>query len=117
MRKTRIIDTGRFALEGPRMRGALYDAGARKRTVSITLNADLHEKARVAGINLSRVAERALAEALRQRLAEQVEAEVRQDLEAYNRLVEEHGSFADLARRHYAEADATGAGTGADAPV
>ena len=41
-----------------------FDAGARKRTVSLTLNADLYAKAKDSGINLSKVAEEALAQAL-----------------------------------------------------
>ena len=48
------------------MRNSLYDAGARKRTVSLTLNADLYAKAKGAGINVSKVAEAALAQALAQ---------------------------------------------------
>jgi post-segregation antitoxin (ccd killing protein) len=52
------------------MRKSLYDAGARKRTVSVTLNSDLHAKAKDAGISLSRVAEEAIAQAWARRLAE-----------------------------------------------
>jgi antitoxin CcdA len=92
------------------MRNPLYDAGARKRTVSVTLNADLYAKAKGAGINLSKVAEEALAQALAQRLAEQVKADVRQDLGALDAFVEAHGSFAEMAREHYAAVDG-------DAPV
>ena len=92
------------------MRSVLYDAGARKRTVSITLNADLYAKAKGAGINLSRVAEKALADAMAQHLAEQVRAEIRQDLGALNAFVETHGSFAEMVREHYATVDG-------DAPV
>jgi len=92
------------------VRSVLYDAGARKRTVSITLNADLYAKAKGAGINLSRVAEKALADAMAQHLAEQVRAEIRQDLGALNAFVETHGSFAEMVREHYATVDG-------DAPV
>jgi post-segregation antitoxin (ccd killing protein) len=49
------------------MRNPTYDRGARKRTVSLTLNADLYAKPKGAGINLSKVAEEALAQALAQR--------------------------------------------------
>ena len=92
------------------MRNGAYDTGARKRTVSLTLNADLYAKARGAGINLSKVAEEALAQALAQRLAEQARAEIRQDLGALNAFVEAHGSFAEMVREHYATVDG-------DAPV
>ena len=92
------------------MRNLPYDARARKRTVSLTLNADLYAKAKSAGINLSKIAEQALAQALAQRLAEQVRADVHRDLEAFNAFVAAHGSFAEMAREHYAAADS-------DAPV
>jgi post-segregation antitoxin (ccd killing protein) len=84
------------------MRNFLYDAGARKRTVSLTLNADLYAKAKGVGINLSKVAEEALANALAQHLAEQVRADIRRDLGALDAFVEAHGSFPDMVREHYA---------------
>lgn len=74
------------------MRNPPYDPAARKRTVSLTLNADLYAKAKGAGINLSKVAEAALAQALAQHLAEQARAEIRQDLAALSAFVEAHGS-------------------------
>jgi post-segregation antitoxin (ccd killing protein) len=92
------------------MRNPPYDSGARKRTVSLTLNADLYAKAKGAGINLSKVAEEALAQALAQRLVEQARADVRQDLAALSAFVEAHGSFAEMVREHYATIDS-------DAPV
>lgn len=92
------------------MRNPPYDTVARKRTVSLTLNADLYAKAKGAGINLSKVAEAALAQALAQHLAEQARAEIRQDLAALSAFVEAHGSFAEMVREH----DATVEG---DAPV
>lgn len=45
------------------MRRALYDTSARRRTVSVTLNSDLVAKAQARGINISNVAEAALAAA------------------------------------------------------
>jgi post-segregation antitoxin (ccd killing protein) len=78
--------------------------------VSVTLNADLYAKTKGAGINLSRVAEEALAEALARRLAEQVKADVLRDLGALDSFVEAHGSFAEMVRAHYAT-------VGDDAPV
>ena len=92
------------------MRHPPYDAGARKRTVSLTLNSDLYAKAKGAGINLSKVAEEALAQALAQRVAEQVTADIRQDLDALNAFVEAHGSFAEMVREQYGIVDG-------DAPV
>jgi post-segregation antitoxin (ccd killing protein) len=87
-----------------------YDASARKRTVSLTLNSDLYAKAKGAGINVSKVAEEALGQVLAQRLAEQARAEIRQDLAAFRAFVEAHGSFAEMVREHYATVDS-------DAPV
>jgi post-segregation antitoxin (ccd killing protein) len=92
------------------VRTSLYDPDARKRTVSVTLNADLYVKAKGAGINLSKVAEKALADALAQHMAEQARADIHQDLRALNAFVEAHGSFAEMVREHYATADG-------DAPV
>jgi post-segregation antitoxin (ccd killing protein) len=89
------------------MRAPLYNLGARRRTVSLTLNADLCAKAKAAGINLSRIAEEALANALAARVAEQMKAEIRRDLDGHAAFVREHGSFADMVREHYAaDADA-----------
>jgi post-segregation antitoxin (ccd killing protein) len=87
------------------MREFLCDPAARKRTVSLTLNTNLHAKAKAAGLHLSKVAEAAIAQALKERLAEQVRADIRQDLLALNAFVEAHGSFAAMVREHYASVD------------
>jgi len=92
------------------MRNPPYDTEARKRTVTVTLNADLYARAKGAGINVSKVAEEALAQALSQHLEEQARAEIRQDLAALSAFVAAHGSFADMVREHYATVDS-------DAPV
>ena len=94
-----------YEAEGKLMRNPPFDAEARKRTVSLTLNADLYAKAKGAGINVSKVAEEALAQALRQHLAERARAEIRQDLAALDAFVAAHGSFADMVREHYAAVD------------
>jgi hypothetical protein len=41
-------------------------------------------------------------EALAQQVAEQVRAEIRQDLGALKAFLEAHGSFAEIVREHYA---------------
>jgi post-segregation antitoxin (ccd killing protein) len=87
------------------MRASPYDVDARRRTVSLTLNADLCAKAKAAGINLSRVAEEALANALALRVAERMRAEILRDLAAHDAFVEEHGSFASMVHEHYTAAD------------
>ncbi len=79
---------------------------AGKRTVSLTLNADLYARAKELGINISKVAEEALADKLKALAAEKIKTEIRQDLAAYNAYVDKHGSPADLIRAHYADPDA-----------
>lgn len=60
------------------MRVPLYDPNARRKTVSITLNADLAAKATAAGINLSRTAEEAIAHAFSNLERERIRAELRE---------------------------------------
>jgi antitoxin CcdA len=91
------------------VQNAPYDVRARKRTVNLTLNADLYAKAKEAGLNLSNVTEEALAKALAQGPAEQARAEIRQDLAALNAFVEAHGSFAEMVREHYVTVDGAAA--------
>jgi antitoxin CcdA len=88
------------------MRTPLYDTKARKRTVSVTINADLWDKARAAGLNLSEIAEAAIGAEFVARAKAKIQAEIDLDLAAYNAFVEEHGSFADAVREHYAALEA-----------
>jgi post-segregation antitoxin (ccd killing protein) len=83
----------------------LYDRNAKRQTVSLTVNADLFAKVKRAGINASRVAESALAEALAALERERIGAEIRQDLAAADAYAAKHGSFADMVREHYAAED------------
>ena len=69
------------------MRKPVFDPSAKKRTVSLTLNADLYAKAKAEGINASQVAEEALAQALKARLSEK------------------HGSPTEMLREYLAERD------------
>jgi post-segregation antitoxin (ccd killing protein) len=87
------------------MREPLFEAKAAKQTVSITLNSDLYAKAKSIGINTSKVAEEALAQEYAQRRSDVLLAEIRQDLAAVAAYAEQHGSFADLVREHYARDD------------
>ena len=73
------------------MQSTLFDARARKRTVSLTVNSDLYAKTRAAGINASAVAEEALAQALRAKQAEVLRDEIRRDRDALARYVADHG--------------------------
>lgn len=87
------------------MRRLPFDPAARKRTVSLTLNSDLYAKAKAQGIDVSRVAEAALAQALTAQLAEKIRAEIGQDLAAYDAYVDKHGSPAGMLRDHLAGRD------------
>jgi len=57
--KARVGLRGSFHI-GVFMRVPLYDHGAKRKTVSVTLNADLVARSAAHGINISRVAEAAL---------------------------------------------------------
>jgi post-segregation antitoxin (ccd killing protein) len=87
------------------MREPLFEPKAAKQTVSITLNSDLYAKAKSIGINTSKVAEEALAQEYAQRRSEVLLAEIRRDLAAVAAYAEQHGSFPDLVREHYARDD------------
>jgi post-segregation antitoxin (ccd killing protein) len=83
------------------MRDAPYELKAPKQTVSVTVNSDLYAKAKRAGINVSQVAEQAVADAYARRRAELIAAEIREDLSAVDDYSAQHGDFAELARAHY----------------
>jgi antitoxin CcdA len=83
------------------MRQPLFDPQARKKTVSLTINGDLWDRARAEGLNLSEIAEAAIREQFVARIRARIQAEIELDLAAYNAFVEEHGSFADAVREHY----------------
>jgi post-segregation antitoxin (ccd killing protein) len=67
----------------------------------LTINSDLYAQAKKLGINASQVAEEALIEHVARRKAEQLQREVRQDLEAASSYIAKHGSFAEIVRQHY----------------
>ena len=83
------------------MRPTPYDLKAAKQTVSLTINSDLYAQARRVGINISQVAEEALAHEVARRNAERLKDEVRKDLKALDAYEAEHGSFAEMVRQHY----------------
>jgi post-segregation antitoxin (ccd killing protein) len=87
------------------MREADYDAKSPKQTVSVTLNSDLYAKAKGLGINVSRVAEEAIAREYGSRRADALRAELLCELVAIEKYEEEHGSFAEMVRAHYGEED------------
>ena len=86
-------------------KAATYNLKASKQTVSVTISSDLYAQAKRLGLNASQIAEEALALELARRHAEQLQAEIRADLEASNAYADKHGSFAEMVREHYARDD------------
>lgn len=87
------------------MRKPIFEPKAAKATVSLTLNSDLYAKAKSLGINASRVAEQALAEAYAEKRAKTLREELEQDLQAADHYTSVHGSFSALVRQHFEEDD------------
>ena len=81
----------------PRLR-AIAKAPTQRRTVKLSLNADLFREAQESHLNLAATLERALVEQLRQLRAERWLADNKDGIAAYNALVEQHGAFADTQR-------------------
>ena len=75
------------------MQRRLYDTDASKRPVNLTLNSDLVAKARAEGLNLSALAEDAVASELAKRAREKWEAEIAEACRAHDRYLEEYGSL------------------------
>lgn len=76
-----------------------------KQMVRLTSNSDLFAQARDFGINVSQIAEDALARKVAVRKAELLKSEIRQDVEACSAYASKHGSFAEMVREHDREAD------------
>lgn len=74
---------------------AAYDTQAPKRPANLSVNGDLLNKAKEAGINLSATLEQALVTALREKQRAQWLAENKAAMAAYNGHVEQHGVFSD----------------------
>jgi post-segregation antitoxin (ccd killing protein) len=84
----------------------LYDTTARRQTVSLTVNGDLYGKVRAAGLNASRIAESALAQALKAHEAEKLKVEIQKDIKALADYVAEHGDPVAEWREMFAAPDA-----------
>ncbi len=87
------------------MQTPLFDAAARKQTVSLTINGDLYARIRTVGIDASRVAEAALARALCEKQAELLRAEIRRDMVALADYVAAHGDPAGELREMFEAVD------------
>ncbi len=85
------------------MHKQIFDSQAAKRAVNLTLNGDLVKQARAAGLNLSALAEEAVAVALTRRAREKLMAEIAKGCEVHELYLAEYGSLGDAVR---ANADA-----------
>jgi antitoxin CcdA len=83
-----------------------FDTRTRKRTVSLTVNSDLYARSRALGINASRVAEAALAAAVRAMEADLLRAEIGRDMVALADYVAAHGDPAAELREMFDGPDA-----------
>lgn len=77
---------------------ACYKTDAAKKSVNLSLNSDLLRQGKDLGLNLSALAEAALAEAVKARLEEDWLRENEAAIHAYNRRVDQHGTFGDRFR-------------------
>ncbi len=89
------------------MRLPLYDHGARRKTVSVTLNADLAARATAHGINISRIAEAALAKAFEEAERATIREEIRIAMQFADELAREHGHPFPDQRAMFVPADDT----------
>jgi antitoxin CcdA len=77
---------------------AAYNVDAAKRPVNVTLNSDLVVRARAEGLNLSALAEAAVAAALDRIAYARFEAEVAQACQVHKQYLAEYGSLGEAVR-------------------
>jgi len=87
------------------MRMQLFDPAAAKRPVNLSLNSDLVTRARREGLNLSALAEEAVAAALSRVARAKFESAVEQACRVHDQYLAEYGSLGDAVR---AAPDASG---------
>jgi antitoxin CcdA len=83
---------------------AVYDTEAARRPVNVTLNSDLVARARAEGLNLSALAEEAVAAALARIARARFDAEIAQACRVHEQYLAEFGSLGDAVRAN-ADAD------------
>jgi len=76
-----------------------YNSESRKKSVNLSINSDLLEKARAQNINLSQTLESSLRELLRQKERERWIKENDSAIREYNSRVENEGVFSDGLRK------------------
>ena len=74
---------------------AVFDVTAPSRSTNLRLNGDLVDRAKAAGLNLSRECEAHLAEVLKTRMEARWLAENQEAFRAYNEYIEQNGLFSD----------------------
>jgi len=94
-RKMRIIDV--FSFEDPM--APCFKLDAPKKAVNLSLNSELLSLAKDLGLNISKLAEDAVAEAVKARLGERWLRDHEEAIGAYNERVEAQGVFSDGLRR------------------
>jgi len=77
----------------------VFNQAAPRKSVNLSINADLLQQAKQLNINLSQTLEQHLAEIIRQAQRSQWLAENKNALDDYNRRIEKHGTFSDGLRR------------------
>lgn len=77
----------------------VYNPQAKKKSVNLSINSDLVEKARALNINLSQTLESSLRELLRQKEREHWVKENEKAIAEYNKRVEKDGVFSDGVRK------------------
>jgi len=76
-----------------------FDPEAPKKPTNVSLNQDLVRLAKAQGLNVSRIAEAALAEAVREMARQAWIEDNAEAVEQYNERVRSHGTFSDGLRR------------------
>src|SRR4051812_2617939 len=97
------------------MRVPLYDHGAKRKTVSVTLNADLVARSAAHGINISRVAEAALVAAFEEAEKAKIREEMRAAARFTDELVRKYGHLFPEARVMFMPDDEAGEDVNDDA--
>lgn len=77
----------------------LFDPDAPRKATNLSINADLLAQARALDLNLSRLLEERLTEAVREARRQNWLAENQEALADYNERITERGSFGDRSRR------------------
>lgn len=91
-----FVNKVRAAMSEPE---AIYNPQAKKKSVNLSINSDLVEKARAQNINLSQTLENTLLELIRQKEREHWVKENQDGIEEYNKRVEKQGVFSDGLRK------------------